>query len=320
MIRHGAKLVHAFAEATVPKVTVVLRKAFGGAFIAMNARDLGADYTFAWPQAQLGVMGAKQAVTIVKRRDIAAAEDPAAAREEFAEEYADEHLSASHRRGRGLHRRGDPAGRHAPPAERGAVDARRDRPARAGREEHPAMTPAITDTISWWAPFEALEPGQEFTTRGRTVTEADVVGFASLSGDWHPQHCDAAWAAALAVRRADRPRHARRSRSPRASCRSTRAAWSRCAGVADATFKRPVRFGDTLRVEGRVADLGSGSEEAGLVTFAWNVVNQDDQTVCRARVEVLWRRDVLAELEPERERRLRPDPTLRWASSTARSS
>jgi acetyl-CoA carboxylase carboxyltransferase component len=95
VIRHGAKLVHAFAEASVPKVTVVLRKAFGGAFIAMNARDLGADYTFAWPQAQLGVMGAKQAVTIVKRRDIAAAEDPAAARETYASEYADEHLSAS---------------------------------------------------------------------------------------------------------------------------------------------------------------------------------------------------------------------------------
>jgi methylmalonyl-CoA decarboxylase subunit alpha len=94
VIRHGAKLVHAFAEATVPKVTVVLRKAFGGAFIAMNARDLGADYTFAWPQAQLGVMGAKQAVTIVNRRDIAAADDPAAARDEFASEYADEHLSA----------------------------------------------------------------------------------------------------------------------------------------------------------------------------------------------------------------------------------
>ncbi|HEX5783075.1 MAG TPA: acyl-CoA carboxylase subunit beta [Solirubrobacteraceae bacterium] len=95
VIRHGAKLVHAFAEATVPKVTVVLRKAFGGAFIAMNARDLGADYTFAWPQAQLGVMGAKQAVTIVNRRDIAAADDPTAAREVFAAEYADEHLSAA---------------------------------------------------------------------------------------------------------------------------------------------------------------------------------------------------------------------------------
>jgi acetyl-CoA carboxylase carboxyltransferase component len=94
VIRHGAKLVHAFAEATVPKVTVVLRKAFGGAFIAMNSRDLGADYVFAWPQAQLGVMGAKQAVTIVNRRDIAAADDPVAARDEFAATYAGEHLSA----------------------------------------------------------------------------------------------------------------------------------------------------------------------------------------------------------------------------------
>jgi acetyl-CoA carboxylase carboxyltransferase component len=75
-------------------VTVILRKAFGGAFIAMNARDLGADYTFAWPQAQIGVMGAKQAVTIVNRRAIAAAEDAKAARETFAAEYADEHLSA----------------------------------------------------------------------------------------------------------------------------------------------------------------------------------------------------------------------------------
>ena len=95
MIRHGAKLVHAFAEASVPKVTIVLRKAFGGAFIAMNSRDLGADYVFAWPQATLGVMGAKQAVGIVNRRDIAAADDPVAARDAFADEYTDEHLTSA---------------------------------------------------------------------------------------------------------------------------------------------------------------------------------------------------------------------------------
>jgi acetyl-CoA carboxylase carboxyltransferase component len=94
VIRHGAKLVHAFAEASVPKVTVVLRKAFGGALIAMNSRDLGADYVFAWPQAQLGVMGAKQAVGIVSRREIAAADDPAAHRDVLADAYAGEHLSA----------------------------------------------------------------------------------------------------------------------------------------------------------------------------------------------------------------------------------
>jgi len=92
VIRHGAKLVHAFAEATVPRVTVVLRKAFGGAFIAMNSKALGADHVFAWPGAELGVMGAGQAVGILNRREIAVADDPAVARDEFAEAYAVEHL------------------------------------------------------------------------------------------------------------------------------------------------------------------------------------------------------------------------------------
>ena len=92
VIRHGAKLVHAFVEATVPSVTVILRKAFGGAFIAMNSKALGADYVFAWPDVQLGVMGAEQAVGILDRREIAAAEDPAAARRRLAGAYAGEHL------------------------------------------------------------------------------------------------------------------------------------------------------------------------------------------------------------------------------------
>jgi acetyl-CoA carboxylase carboxyltransferase component len=94
VIRHGAKLVHAFAGASVPKLTVVLRKAFGGAFIAMNSKELGADLTLAWPRAQLGVMGPKQAVRIVHRRDIAAAEDAEAATDRLARDYADEHLDA----------------------------------------------------------------------------------------------------------------------------------------------------------------------------------------------------------------------------------
>ena len=94
VIRHGAKLVHAFAAATVPRVTVVLRKAFGGAFIAMNSRDLGSDLVLAWPKAQLGVMGGKQAVDLVQRRAIRDADDPAEARERFAEEYERDWLSA----------------------------------------------------------------------------------------------------------------------------------------------------------------------------------------------------------------------------------
>ena len=95
MIRHGAKLVHAFAAATVPRITVVLRKAFGGAFIAMNSRDLGADLVLAWPRAQIGVMGPKQAVDLVHRRELAAAEDRAATRETLAAAYAEEHLTAA---------------------------------------------------------------------------------------------------------------------------------------------------------------------------------------------------------------------------------
>jgi acyl dehydratase len=78
--------------------------------------------------------------------------------------------------------------------------------------------------------------------------------------------------------------------------------------VCDATFKRPVRFGDTLRVEGRIAEVAPASEEAGLVTFAWSVVNQEDRTVCRARVEVLWKRDSVTEVEAERNGEFVPIP------------
>lgn len=92
VIRFGATLVHAFAEATVPRVTVIVRKAFGGAFITMNSKDLGADFVFAWPQAEIGVMGAKPAVGIIHRRELEAAEDPDGARERLALRYADEHL------------------------------------------------------------------------------------------------------------------------------------------------------------------------------------------------------------------------------------
>jgi acetyl-CoA carboxylase carboxyltransferase component len=94
VIRHGAKLLHAFAEATVPKLTVVLRKAFGGAYITMNSKDLGADLYLAWTRAELGIMGAEQAVGVVHRRALAAAADPEQERRRLAEAYAGEHLSA----------------------------------------------------------------------------------------------------------------------------------------------------------------------------------------------------------------------------------
>jgi acetyl-CoA carboxylase carboxyltransferase component len=95
VIRHGAKLLYAFAEATVPRFTVVLRKAFGGAYITMNSKDLGADLTLAWSRAELGIMGAQQAVGIVNRRQIQNAADPAAARDNLARDYAARHLGAA---------------------------------------------------------------------------------------------------------------------------------------------------------------------------------------------------------------------------------
>jgi len=94
VIRHGASLVRAFASARVPKLTVVLRKAYGGAYITMNSRDLGADLVLAWPEAELGIMSARAAVGIVHRRELAAAPDPEAERDRLAGAYAEEHLRA----------------------------------------------------------------------------------------------------------------------------------------------------------------------------------------------------------------------------------
>jgi len=94
VIRHGASLVRAFAAARVPKLTVVLRKSYGGAYITMNSRDLGADLVLAWPDAELGIMSARAAVGVVNRRELRAAEDVEALRTQLADEYFEEHLRA----------------------------------------------------------------------------------------------------------------------------------------------------------------------------------------------------------------------------------
>src|ERR1019366_4075058 len=94
VIRHGASLVRAFAAATVPKLTVVLRKSYGGAYITMNSRDLGADLVLAWPEAELGIMSARAAVGIVNRRELRVAGDPEAERDRLADAYAAGHLRA----------------------------------------------------------------------------------------------------------------------------------------------------------------------------------------------------------------------------------
>ncbi len=100
IIRHGAKMLYAYAEATVPKVSVIMRKAYGGAYIAMNSKGLGADVVYAWPVAEIAVMGASGAVAIIGRREIEAAEDPAAKRQElidgYNEKFMNPYVAAAH--------------------------------------------------------------------------------------------------------------------------------------------------------------------------------------------------------------------------------
>lgn len=93
IIRHGAKMLFAYAAATVPKITVILRKAYGGAYLAMCSKDMGADFVFAWPTAEIAVMGAEGAVRVIYKKEIDAAEDPKAKEAELIAMYRKEFAS-----------------------------------------------------------------------------------------------------------------------------------------------------------------------------------------------------------------------------------
>ena len=142
--------------------------------------------------------------------------------------------------------------------------------------------------------FDELRIDDSMESSGRTITEYDVVSFASLTGDWHPQHADAAWAAespfgrriahgmlvisyALGLLPID-PRVVLALRS-----------------MDNAVLKRPVGLGDSIRVRAKVAELRPLGEETGLVTLAVRIVNQADELVARMEIVVLWRRQPAAE-------------------------
>lgn len=99
IIRHGAKILYAYSEATVPKLTVILRKAFGGAYVALNSKSIGADLVFAWPNAEIAVMGAQGAANIIFAKDIANSENPEETRahkiEEYREKFANPYVAAA---------------------------------------------------------------------------------------------------------------------------------------------------------------------------------------------------------------------------------
>ncbi|MEU1280340.1 acyl-CoA carboxylase subunit beta [Streptomyces sp. NPDC005805] len=102
IIRHGAKLLYAYCNATVPRISLVLRKAYGGAYIVMDSRSIGADLSFAWPTNEIAVMGAEGAANVIFRREIAAADDPEALREQRIKEYRTELMHPYYAAERGL--------------------------------------------------------------------------------------------------------------------------------------------------------------------------------------------------------------------------
>ena len=89
IIRHGAKLLYAFCEATVPRIQIITRKAYGGAYVVMNSKGIGADLAFAWPSAEVAVMGAPGAVGLIFRKEIEAADDVEAKRTALIDEYTE---------------------------------------------------------------------------------------------------------------------------------------------------------------------------------------------------------------------------------------
>ncbi len=93
IIRHGAKLLYAYSEATVPRIQVITRKAYGGAYVVMNSKSIGADLAYAWPTAELAVMGPQGAVEVIHRRELAAAADPIAKRQELIDQYTERYAN-----------------------------------------------------------------------------------------------------------------------------------------------------------------------------------------------------------------------------------
>lgn len=138
------------------------------------------------------------------------------------------------------------------------------------------------------ADFEDLEIGDALITRGRTITESDLVNFSALTGDWHPQHADAEWAAGSQF--GERIAHGMMVLSYAVGLvpfNPERVVALR--GFEKVTFKRPTRIGDTIKVEVKVAEKKQLDEGHGLVGFRWKVVNQDRKTACQLKIEALWK-------------------------------
>ncbi|MGV1048133.1 MAG: MaoC family dehydratase [Solirubrobacterales bacterium] len=137
--------------------------------------------------------------------------------------------------------------------------------------------------------FDALEVGARFRTRGRTITETDLVSFSALTGDHHPLHTDAEWAAASEFN--GRIAHGMLLLSYCVGLVPLDPAHVMALrGFERIAFKRPVRIGDTIHVEGALESKVELDAATGLVVFAWRIVNQRGEAVALAKVRVVWRR------------------------------
>jgi len=136
--------------------------------------------------------------------------------------------------------------------------------------------------------FDELEVGERFATEARTIGEADIIAFATLTGDTHPQHTDAQWAETS--RFGERIAHGLLV----LSCAAGLVPFDpdrvvALRKVSDAVFKAPVKIGDSVHVEGEVTRTRELDDEHGLVECRWKVLNQHGKTVMRLTVEVVWR-------------------------------
>ncbi|HEX4669408.1 MAG TPA: MaoC/PaaZ C-terminal domain-containing protein [Solirubrobacterales bacterium] len=139
------------------------------------------------------------------------------------------------------------------------------------------------------ADFDRLEVGARFHTRARTITEADVVAFAALSGDSHPVHTDAEWAAASEF--GERIAHGALILSYSVGLVPFDPEWVLALrGFERVVFKRPVKIGDTIRVEGELEAKRELDGATGLAEFGWRIVNQRGEAVALAKARVVWRR------------------------------
>jgi 3-hydroxybutyryl-CoA dehydratase len=155
--------------------------------------------------------------------------------------------------------------------------------------------------------FDELAMGERFATRGRTIGEADITGFATLTGDTHPQHTDAEWAAGS--RFGERIAHGLLVLSYAAGLMAfepERVVALRRVG--DAVFKQPVKIGDTIHVEGEVTSKSELDAEHGLVETRWRVMNQRGKLVLRVTVELVWKRS--RTMPPVEEPRTDAQPVL----------